>query len=152
MGTSSEDAAMRTAVRWGQLDAANLNLSTAISSSSSSSSNHDVSSPSDFDLASYWLDAIARAFTDVYVNGILNIASLTAKTRAQLTLDLEYVHVVFEDLGVSAKNEVGVVLELLKAEVDGGAEALKEVGERVGAGKELVRRIGALKGIQTDHD
>ena len=137
---------MRTAVRWGPLDAVNLNLSR-------SSSNHDVSNlSSDFDLASYWLDAIYRAFTDIYVNSILNIPALTAKTKGQLILDLEYLHVVFEDLGVSAREEVGMVLELLKVEGDGAsaADAFAKVGEEVGAGKELLTRIGALKGIQTE--
>ena len=146
MGTSTEDIAMRTAVRWGQLDVANLNLSGL-------STNQDASvSATEFDLASYWLDAISRAFTDVYVNGILNIPSLTPKTLGQLTLDLEYLHVVFEDLGVSAREEVGVVLQLLKVDADGAeaGDALIKAGEEASAGKELVRRIGTLKGIKVD--
>ena len=146
VGTSTEDVAMRTAVRWGQLDVANLHLC-------GPSTNQDAAlSASEFDLASYWLDAISRAFTDVYVNGILNIPSLTPKTLGQLTLDLEYLHVVFEDLGVSAREDVGAVLQLLKVEADGvdAREALIKAGEEVGAGKELVRRIGTLKGIKVD--
>ena len=146
VGTSSEDAAMRTAVRWGQLDAAHLNVT------SSSSANHDLFNASvEFDLASYWLDAIARAFTGIYVNSILNIPSLNSRTKGQLVLDLEYLHVVFEDLGVSAREDVGIVLELVKVDCgeEGSSETLVRVGEELGAGKELVRRIGVLKGLKT---
>lgn len=135
---------MRTAVRWGQLDAAHLNIT------STSSTNQDLSIVStEFDLASYWLDAIARAFTDIYVNSILNIPALNSRSKGQLVLDLEYLHVVFEDLGVSAREDVGIVLELIRSEDSDSSDSLVKVGEEMGAGKELVRRIGVLKGLQT---
>jgi len=135
---------MRTAVRWGQLDAAHLNIT------STSSTNQDLSIVStEFDLASYWLDAIARAFTDIYVNSILNIPALNSRSKGQLVLDLEYLHVVFEDLGVSAREDVGIVLELIRSEDGDSSDSLVKVGEEMGAGKELVRRIGVLKGLQT---
>merc|ERR1719233_2036119 len=41
VGTSTEDEAMRTAVRWGQLDAAHLNIT-----STSSTNDRDLSNPS----------------------------------------------------------------------------------------------------------
>jgi len=131
---SSEDAGMKTAVKWSNLQSTPLSITTK----------PITQSLADFDLVSFWLDVISRAFTSFYIETILNIPSLSERATKQLVLDLEYLHVVFEDLGVvTAKEEVGLLLQLLKEE--GCAEKMMFKGNEIGAKEEIVRKLTALR-------